>query len=88
VFNLAQCRNLGVAALADDEIAVIGDADTLPQREPLLAAIEAARDSGSVHLPYTEYHWLGREGTAQAAAGTPLERCDFELVRGRVRGST
>ncbi|WP_156155623.1 hypothetical protein [Frigoribacterium sp. MEB024] len=86
VFNLAQCRNLGVAGLADDEVAVIGDADTLPQREPLLAAIEAARTSGRVHLPYTEYHWLGRDGTAQAAAGTPLERCDFELVRGACSG--
>ena len=86
VFNLAQCRNLGVAALADDEIAVIGDADTLPQREPLLAAIEAARTSGRVHLPYTAYHGLGRDGTAQAAAGTPLEQCDFELVRGACSG--
>ncbi|NRD27790.1 hypothetical protein [Frigoribacterium sp. VKM Ac-2836] len=86
VFNLAQCRNLGVAALADDEVAVIGDADTLPQREPLLAAIEAARTSGRVHLPYTEYRWLGSAGTAQAAAGTPLERCEFELVRGACSG--
>jgi hypothetical protein len=84
-FNLAACRNRGVATVDTDEVVVIGDADTLPEREPLLAAIAAAGD-GFVHLPYDEYHWLGRDGTAQFRAGTPLAECDFELVRGACSG--
>jgi len=91
VFNLARCRNLGVAAAAGsdsarDDVVVVGDADTLPQSAPLLEAIEAARTSGLVHLPYTEYHWLGRDGTAAFRDGTPLDECDFELVRGACSG--
>lgn len=100
-FNLARCRNVGVAQAAgvgpagtgttdggrtSSDVVVIADADTLPQREPLRAAIEAARTSGRVHLPYTEYHWLGRDGTAQFRDGHPLEQCDFELVRGACSG--
>jgi hypothetical protein len=90
LFNLSRCRNLGVAAAAerfgDDEVVVIGDADTLPQLAPLLEAIEASRTSGSVHLPYTEYHWLGRGGTAQLRDGVAPEECEFELVRGACSG--
>ncbi|GAA4680961.1 hypothetical protein [Frondihabitans cladoniiphilus] len=92
VFNLAQCRNLGVAAAggsagsSPDEPVVVGDADTLPQPAPLLAALHAARTSGLVHLPYTEYHWLGRPGTAQFRDGLPLEECEYELVRGACSG--
>lgn len=86
VFNLARCRNLGVSRVADSEVVVIGDADTIPEREPLLAAIDAARTSGLVHLPYTEYHWLGRGGTAAFRDGTPPAECEFELVRGACSG--
>ena len=65
VFNLAQCRNIGIRSIADPgEVVVINDADTIPEREPLLAAIAAAATSKLVHLPYTEYHWLGAAGTA------------------------
>ena len=87
VFNLSQARNLGIASVEDpDEVVVIGDADTLPQRDSLFAAIEGAGRSGRVHLPYDEYRWLGASGTAQFSAGTPLEECDFELVRGACSG--
>jgi hypothetical protein len=86
VFNLAQCRNLGIASVADPhDVVVINDADTLPERAALESAIAAASD-GLVHLPYTEYHWLGATGTAQYRDGTPLEECDFELVRGACSG--
>ncbi|CAN5317131.1 hypothetical protein BH11ACT2_BH11ACT2_12890 [soil metagenome] len=86
VFNLAQCRNDAIASIDDpDRVVVINDGDTIPQREPLLAAVAAAGD-GYVHLPYTEYHWLGESGDAQFAAGTPLADCDFELVRGACSG--
>jgi hypothetical protein len=87
VFNLALCRNLAVAAQADpDDVVVLGDADTLPEPEPLRAAVAAARTSGLVHLPYTAYHWLGAAGSAQFAAGVAPERCDHELVRGACSG--
>ena len=85
VFNLAQARNLGVASVDDpDAVVVIGDADTLPQRDALLAAIAGAADSGRVHLPYTEYRWLGAVGSAQYGAGAPAAQCekdpDWSLV--------
>jgi hypothetical protein len=74
------------AARNADEVVVIGDADTLPEIGPLRSAIAAARTSPLVQLPYTEYHWLGREGTEQFHAGTPLAECEFELVRGACSG--
>ena len=87
MFNLAQARNLGVASVDDpDSVVVIGDADTIPQRESLLAAIAGAAESGRVHLPYTEYRWLGASGTAQFTAGAALVDADFELVRGACSG--
>lgn len=87
VFCLARCRNLGVrSADGPGEVVVIADADTIPQVEPLRSAIQAAATSGLVHLPYTEYRWLGEDGTARFAAGAPLEECEFELVRGACSG--
>ncbi|GAB2454259.1 hypothetical protein HD599_002937 [Conyzicola lurida] len=86
-FNLARCRNVGIAEIADpDEVVIIGDADTIPSIEPLLAAIEAAATSGLVHLPYTAYQWLGREGTAAFFDGAPLPSIEATLVRGACSG--
>lgn len=86
VFVLAACRNRGVAAAGPDDVVVINDADTIPEPRALREAIAAARTSGLVHLPYTEYHWLGASGTAQYLSGTAPEDCDFELVRGACSG--
>ncbi|CAN5141778.1 hypothetical protein BH09ACT1_BH09ACT1_22450 [soil metagenome] len=87
VFNLAQCRNSGIASVDDPaEVVIIGDADTLPELPALLAAIEAAASDGLVHLPYTEYRWLGAAGTAQLTDGAALPECEFELVRGACSG--
>ena len=87
IFNLSRARNRGVASVTDpDEVVVINDADTIPQREPLLAAIAEAAHSGRVHLPYTQYHWLGASGSAQFAAGIDLPDCDFELITGACSG--
>lgn len=87
LFNLARCRNLGVAEVDDlDEVVIITDADTFPEAGALQAAIADAADSGLVHLPYTEYHWLGARGTEQLLEGTiPLD-CDYELVNGACSG--
>jgi len=87
LFNLARCRNLGIALLDDpDEVVVITDADTFPEVGPLRDAIAAAASSGLVHLPYTDYHWLGARGTAELLSGTDPTVCDFELVRGACSG--
>lgn len=87
LFNLARCRNLAIDSVVDrDEVVIINDADTIPQIEPLRAAIAAAAASGLVHLPYNRYHWLGTPGTTQFLAGTPAEDCEFELVTGACSG--
>jgi hypothetical protein len=87
VFNLARCRNLGIDLIEDpDEVVVISDADTFPEVEALREAIAAAVGSGLVHLPYTDYHWLGARGTAELLSGTAAADCDFELVRGACSG--
>jgi len=86
VFVLAACRNRGIAAHDPDEVVVVCDADTLPEAEPLRAAVAAARTSGLVHLPYTQYRWLGRSGDAQLRSGVPADECHHELVIGACSG--
>lgn len=68
-FNLAASRNLGVhqAAARGARVVVVADADTFPDQRPLLEAIDAARTSGLVHLPYTQYRSLGPAGTRRLA---------------------
>jgi hypothetical protein len=87
VFNLSRCRNVGVGLVEDvRSVVVLNDADTIPERGPLLAAVAAAAGSPLVHLPYTEYRWLGAEGSEQFAEGTPLPECSSELVHGACSG--
>lgn len=87
IFNLAACRNIAMSSMEDpSEVVIISDADTFPQLQPLLAAVDAAATSGLVHLPYSEYHWLGEPGTAQLLSGTAPGDCEFELVRGACSG--
>lgn len=88
-FCLAACRNQAARTAAEQveaDVVVIGDADTLPEREPLLAAIEGAATDGLVHLPYTEYRSLRADGTAQYRAGKPLADCDHLVVEGACSG--
>lgn len=86
-FSLAACRNLGIGAAGIDEVVVVNDADTLPEPGPLRAAVVAAATSGLVHLPYTEYRWLGASGTADLTAGIAPEDCTVEqLVEGACSG--
>ena len=61
VFNLAvlpQPRD-GLDRRSGCTAVILPDADTFPEPEALRAAIAEAAESGLVHLPYTEYHWLG-----------------------------
>ncbi|MET0673790.1 MAG: hypothetical protein ABWY37_09885 [Microbacterium pygmaeum] len=86
VFVLAACRNRGIAAADPDEVVVVCDADTLPEPGSLREAVAAARTSGLVHLPYTQYRWLGAAGDAQLRAGVPADQCSHELVVGACSG--
>lgn len=81
-FCLAACRNRAVqlAEAGGYDVVVLADADTLPERGPLLAAIEQARYSRFVHLPYNEYRSLRRDGTNQFLAGRALEDCNHLVV--------
>ena len=85
-FNAARCRNLAVAAVDEDDVVVLNDADTLPEREPLLRAIDGASSTPAVHLPYSEYRWFGAGGSRQFAQGVRPDACDFELVHGACSG--
>lgn len=79
-FSRAGSRNHGVR-LAQDvgaEVVVLCDADTLPEREPLLAAIDSAHD-GRLHLPYVHFRGLSETGTRHYLGGTPAEACEAEL---------
>lgn len=60
-FNRAASRNEGVRQARGD-VVVVCDADSLPEPEPLHAAINAA-PTGGVHLPYTFFRALTREHT-------------------------
>lgn len=79
-FSRAGSRNEGVrqAEAAGADVVVLCDADTLPEREPLHAAIEAAAD-GALHLPYTWYRGLSQRGTIDYLAGTPAADCPVDL---------
>jgi len=77
-FNRAASRNHGVT-LADEGVVVICDADTIPEVEPLHAAINAAAADGLLHLPYTHYRALSKAGTTAARGGTKLRGCHAEL---------
>lgn len=85
-FVLAACRNRAMRDAPAGAVVVVNDADTLPEVEPLRAAITAAARSPFVHLPYTEYRWLGAEGSAQVAAGMPLADCAHDVIEGACSG--
>ncbi|GGK61365.1 hypothetical protein Sme01_03100 [Sphaerisporangium melleum] len=81
-FNRAAGRNLGVRLAADSgcDVAVICDADTIPERQPLHDAITGALRDGRLHTPYGTFRGLSEQGTADFFAGRPAEDCDAELV--------
>lgn len=79
-FSRAGSRNRGVH-LAQDvgaDVVVLCDADTLPEPDPLIAAIEGASRDGHLHLPYARFRGFSPEGTAAYLAGIPAGECDVE----------
>jgi hypothetical protein len=81
-FNRAASRNHGVACLGPGVIAVVCDADVLPEHDPLLAAIEGAAD-GRLHYPFTVCHYLTEAGTDLVIAGDQpdVQRVEFSIVQ-------
>lgn len=61
-FSRSRVRNEAVRR-AGEGVVVLCDADTLPEEQPLRAAIEDAAADGRLHLPYTRYRALSPEGT-------------------------
>ncbi|MFE9735465.1 galactosyltransferase-related protein [Streptomyces sp. NPDC005863] len=80
-FSRAGSRNEGIrqAEAAGADIVVLCDADTLPEGEPLLAAIADTED-GVLHLPYSWYRGLSRDGTQAHLAGAPAADCPTDLA--------
>lgn len=67
VFNRSASRNKGVAeaeALGCTRV-VVCDADTIPEKKPLLEAVDACMD-GVLHLPYNRVHLLNEDGSIRA----------------------
>jgi hypothetical protein len=88
-FRRAASRNLGVmfAEQAGADVVVLCDADTIPERAPLLAAIEQARSDGRLHMPFDRFRGLTQQGTDGYIAGRPAVECEAELDwRGSVGG--
>lgn len=80
-FSRAGSRNLGVR-LADDagcDVVVLCDADTIVEAGPLHAAIGSAHD-GRMHLPFTHFRGLSKNGTRVFLRGVARDACETELV--------
>jgi len=62
-WNAAACRNDGVkrAQEAHCDVIIINDADTLPEIEPLLEAIEQCKNDGLIHSPYNRCKYIDME---------------------------
>jgi hypothetical protein len=80
-FHRGATRNLGVrlALEAGLDVAVVCDADTLPEYVPLISAVRGAAEDGLLHLPYTRYRALTERGSRRYMRGADPGRCPTEL---------
>lgn len=87
-FCLSGCRNVGVKIAEESgaNVVVINDADTIPEIDPLMQAINAAANDSYVHLPYTQYCSLRIQGTREFKRGISLQKCDAFIVDGACSG--
>ncbi|GGV45738.1 galactosyltransferase-related protein [Streptomyces spectabilis] len=86
-FSRAGSRNEGVrqAEAAGADVVVLCDADTLAEPEPVHEAIATAAD-GRLHLPYSWYRGLTRDGTRAYLAGAQAADCPVDLEHGWATG--
>ena len=74
-WNAAASRNDGVkrAQEAHCDVVIINDADTLPEIQPLLEAVEQCKIDGFVHNPYTKCKYLDIEMSELFYAGKDIK---------------
>lgn len=77
-FNRAASRNFGVRAAPAGHVAVVCDADILPDPQPLALAVASAYD-GRLHYPYTICHYLTEAGTREVLHGQPPDPARIEF---------
>ena len=87
VFNPAQARNNCVKIAKDFDVVIINDADTIPEIGPLKQSIQDCVNTNLVHLPYTEYRTLGKNGTKEHLEGSEISDCSFTLVKDAISGT-
>lgn len=74
-FNRAASRNAGVRAAGDVDVVVLGDADTIPNPDALLAAITGAAADGLPHVALDKMaHLTATETTRLLTGGTITPR--------------
>jgi hypothetical protein len=74
-WNASASRNDGVkrAQEAHCDVIIINDADTLPEIEPLLKAIEQCQKDGMIHNPYRKCKYFDIEMTEKFFAGSDIK---------------
>ena len=74
-WNAAASRNDGVkrAQEAHCDVIILNDADTLPEIEPLLEAIEQCKTDGLVHSPYNKCKYIDIEMSELYYAGNDIK---------------
>ena len=58
------------------DVVVANDADTIPDLNALMEAIEAAALDDFIHLGYTKFAYLSEIGSKEFLSGKPPELCD------------
>jgi len=84
-FNRAAARNECVHR-ARNSVIVINDADTIPEYEPLMAAIENVQEDGVAQLPFTRCKLLNESGTFDYLCGRDPWDCAGPYMTGSVGG--
>lgn len=77
VFNRGRARNQGVRSAENHkaDVVVICDADSYPERDPLMRAIIGAANDGKVHFPMTRIHQLNQQGITAYTYGPSAGGC-------------
>jgi hypothetical protein len=77
-------RNLGVRLAEEDgaDIVIMNDADTIPDKNALDEAIDAAIKDNFIHNPYTEYRFYNLESTEKYFKTKSLEDCQYRIEHG------
>jgi hypothetical protein len=81
VWNAAATRNDGVkrAQEAHCDVIIINDADTLPEIEPLLEAIEQCQKDGMIHNPYRQCKYFNIDMTKKIFDGWDIKSLAHRL---------